>query len=191
MTDLTKALNIQGWMHLNDMGWLVDQAANCDTIVEVGVWKGRSLRAMCDNIKPGGHAYGVDHWEGSPNELETHHKEAATEKGRQQLFAEVQANLGDLVEAGTLTLLKMPSLEGAAYLAPILKERGGADFIFIDACHVYEAVRDDIAAWLPLVRPGGLLAGHDRKFSGVRKALEERLEGWTPARRVCWAYQVP
>jgi hypothetical protein len=38
---------------------------------------------------------------------------------------------------------------------------GTADFVFIDADHTYEAVRADLAAWYPKVRPGGLLAGHD------------------------------
>ena len=33
--------------------------------------------------------------------------------------------------------------------------------VFIDADHTYEAVRGDLTAWWPLVRPGGFLAGHD------------------------------
>lgn len=35
------------------------------------------------------------------------------------------------------------------------------DFVFIDADHTYEGVREDIAAWRPLVRPGGYIGGHD------------------------------
>ena len=51
------------------------------------------------------------------------------------------------------------------------------DYVFIDAEHTYEAVKEDIAAWLPKVRPGGWLGGHDidnlPRFPGVRKAVEE------------------
>ncbi|MEK6257147.1 MAG: class I SAM-dependent methyltransferase [Planctomycetota bacterium] len=54
------------------------------------------------------------------------------------------------------------------------------DFAFIDANHLYECVRADIAAWWPKVRPGGLLTGHDYGVYrdttgewGVRRAVDE------------------
>ena len=50
-----------------------------------------------------------------------------------------------------------------------------ADFVFIDAGHSYEAVRADIAAWLPKVRPGGWFGGHDYHSAhpGVIRAVDE------------------
>lgn len=35
------------------------------------------------------------------------------------------------------------------------------DFIYIDADHTLEAVRNDIQNWYPKLRSGGMLAGHD------------------------------
>lgn len=35
------------------------------------------------------------------------------------------------------------------------------DFVYIDANHKYEYVKQDIALWYPKVRKGGILAGHD------------------------------
>jgi hypothetical protein len=38
---------------------------------------------------------------------------------------------------------------------------GALDFVYLDANHSYLAVRDDLHAWYPKLRAGGLLAGHD------------------------------
>lgn len=54
------------------------------------------------------------------------------------------------------TVIRLPSVEAANVVAD-----GSQDFVFIDGEHTYEAVREDIAAWLPKLRPGGLLCGHD------------------------------
>jgi Methyltransferase domain len=35
------------------------------------------------------------------------------------------------------------------------------DFVYIDARHDYESVKEDLNAWCAKVRPGGILAGHD------------------------------
>jgi len=35
------------------------------------------------------------------------------------------------------------------------------DFVYIDSWHHYSIVCMDIATWLPKVRPGGWIAGHD------------------------------
>lgn len=55
------------------------------------------------------------------------------------------------------------------------------DLIFIDGEHSYEAVKNDIEAYLPLVRKGGIICGHDYlEFNqpgyGVNKAVEEMFD---------------
>jgi predicted O-methyltransferase YrrM len=49
------------------------------------------------------------------------------------------------------------------------------DFVFIDADHVYESVKRDIIAWLPKIKPGGIIAGHDYcdVHPGVIQAVNE------------------
>lgn len=51
------------------------------------------------------------------------------------------------------------------------------DVVYIDADHSYDAVSADIDAWLPKIRHGGYICGHDYHdgFPGVRKAVDERL----------------
>ena len=50
------------------------------------------------------------------------------------------------------------------------------DVVYIDASHRYEDVAADIDFWLPLVKKGGIICGHDysHKFQGVVKAVDER-----------------
>jgi len=53
------------------------------------------------------------------------------------------------------------------------------DFIYIDALHDYKSVKDDIIAWYPKVRNGGILSGHDydeKAWPGVFKAVNEFAE---------------
>jgi hypothetical protein len=38
---------------------------------------------------------------------------------------------------------------------------GELDFVYIDANHSYQATMDDLNAWYPKVRDGGIIAGHD------------------------------
>jgi predicted O-methyltransferase YrrM len=50
------------------------------------------------------------------------------------------------------------------------------DYLYVDADHHYEAVLADLEAWLPHVKPGGLLLGDDygnASFPGVQRAWDE------------------
>lgn len=75
-------------------------------------------------------------------------------------------------------IVREPSVVAAATFA----ERS-LDFVYIDAAHDLESVREDIAAWYPRVRPGGILAGHDYldgplggMTCGVKSAVDEFCE---------------
>lgn len=53
------------------------------------------------------------------------------------------------------------------------------DFVFVDGDHSYEGCKQDIELWLPKVKKGGWIGGHDYKHSkaalhGVDKAVEEK-----------------
>ena len=50
------------------------------------------------------------------------------------------------------------------------------DFVYIDAEHRYFGIKSDIDAWLPKVKPGGIIGGHDYDYPirpGVKEAVDE------------------
>lgn len=52
------------------------------------------------------------------------------------------------------------------------------DFIYIDADHSYESVKQDLTIWLPKIKPSGWIGGHDynnNNFPGVKQAIDEIL----------------
>jgi len=68
-------------------------------------------------------------------------------------------------------------------IAPMIED-GSLDLVFIDGDHSYEGVRLDIDLWLPKVREGGVISGHDYNntnkygdaFKGVDKAVHETFD---------------
>ena len=57
---------------------------------------------------------------------------------------------------------------------------GSLDWVYIDAEHDYQSVKDDLEAWYPKVRDGGVISGHDYCeivcLGGVIKAIDEFAE---------------
>ena len=56
------------------------------------------------------------------------------------------------------------------------------DFVYIDGLHTYDGVKTDITNYLPLVKKGGVIGGHDytdnteyKHLDGVKKAVDEML----------------
>jgi hypothetical protein len=170
--EISRAQQIQGWMTDGELRWLGEWARQCPSIVEVGAWKGRSTRALGDNTL--GRVWSVDTWEGSPSERSDNHAEAVT-LGADGLYGIYSSNLRDLIELGRVVPLRMRSVAAARHLlradGPVL------DFVFLDADHVYPSVAQDIRAWMPLVRSGGILAGHDYYYPDVNRAVREQVFG--------------
>tara|TARA_Y100000389_G_scaffold181177_1_gene196567 strand:- start:1164 stop:1733 length:570 start_codon:yes stop_codon:yes gene_type:complete len=56
-------------------------------------------------------------------------------------------------------------------------EDNSIDFIYIDAEHTYESVKRDLELYLPKLKRGGTIGGHDyhEVWPGVCKAIDEKL----------------
>lgn len=137
--------------------------------VELGVLKGDTLFAVLDAC-PDLHMVGVDLW------MQTPEKDARIDEGgwgytnhdmdahRRHVFERAK-DYGKRV-----TLYEMPTTEAARWY-----DDHYFDFAFVDADHLYEAVKADIDAWVPKIRYGGMMLGHDYSpaFPGVMKAVDE------------------
>jgi hypothetical protein len=63
---------------------------------------------------------------------------------------------------------RMKTTEAATHV-----EDDSLDFVFIDADHSYEAVKEDIINWTDKVKVGGYVMGHDINWKCVRQAVSE------------------
>ena len=60
------------------------------------------------------------------------------------------------------------------------------DFVFIDAGHTEQSVLEDIKCWDPKVKKGGIVAGHDIDWMGVRMAVSNKYIKYETAQDNCW-----
>lgn len=154
--------------------------------VEIGSWVGESAVALLDAIGSEGHLWCVDPWEGNQDDWT---RELAMGVNLRRLFEQNIAPFG-----GHVSALKAFSPEAAEHF-----DNDAFDFIFIDGGHSYEQVKADIEAWLPKLRPNGLMCGHDyatREFPGVTKAVDERFgrQAWIEGRcemGSIWCWRMP
>lgn len=159
-------------------------------IVEVGSWLGRSAAFMCmesirRNIKIKFDC--VDTWEGDGSHLHN----LIIKQHNESLYERFIDNMKPV--EGHYTPIKMSSIEASKTY-----EDESLDFVFIDADHTYDAVKADIIAWMPKVKPSGILAGHDYEADGVYYAVNEvigenkiRKIYHSPAKlesTICWLY---
>lgn len=162
---LERAQQISGWMTDDELGWLAGEARGCRLVLEVGAWKGRSTLALASQVN--GLVYAIDHWRGS----DPAHLEEIDSRGADCIYEDFKANLWSLIERSVVVPLRMDSQEAAQQFAP-----QSVDLAFIDASHTYEDCRRDIATYRALIRPGGVLAGHDYgnpEHPGVKQAVDE------------------
>lgn len=131
------------------------------TGAEIGVCKGHYSKTLCENI-PGLKLTAIDAWK---NISHTRRERIHRNSTRRQAFM-------NLTPFGA-TILKKTSMEAVKNVPD-----EALDFVFIDADHRYEFVRDDIREWTKKVKPGGIVSGHDyfegsSEDGGVIQAVDE------------------
>ena len=144
----TPGMHIWGWMSPAHLEWLSAQAAQMDSVAEVGSLRGRSAFALLTAC--GGPVYCIDPW---PDDDDY------------DSFMRACGHFPNLVA------VREQSPEAAAQVPAV-------DMVFLDGDHEYEGVLADIEAWLPKTRKllcGHDY--HHPEYPGVARAVGEKFAG--------------
>ena len=157
---------------LTDMGLMGSGA-------EIGVRYGTFSKIILDSWA-GRHLYLVDAWRPMKDWIYSQPVDAREfERWKMRTEAAIAQH------RRRCTLLQMPSVDAAKTLRD-----GVLDWVYIDANHAYTHVLNDLRAWIPKVKPGGLVAGHDyldrrpTKESPVDYGVREAVDKIAAARGV-------
>jgi hypothetical protein len=141
---------------------------NYKSYLEVGVWQGDNLIPIANEF-PELICFGVDSYSGSSYEeyFKGEFMSVVDNEYYENLFHEITDRTKDLKN---IRIIRKTSDEAAKGL-----DDESLDIVFIDARHDYDSVVNDIRIWLPKVKFGGVLCGHDYalSFFGVVEAVNE------------------
>ena len=152
---------------------------------EVGVYTGASVVYLADLLRKRNtpwKLHAIDLWE---------RVNAETDYERiigPEIYDQFQQRITDNKLEGLIDVIHGDSAKAAT----MFRDRG-LDIVFIDANHAYEHVVADIKAWLPKIRSGGMIAGHDicEPSCGVRAAVDEIFPAGYEIKAGCWFSVVP
>jgi len=80
-------------------------------------------------------------------------------------YNQASNNLKKYIDENRAVMMRMTSTQAALYF-----KKETIDFCYIDGDHSLEGVYADIKAWLPKIKVGGIIAGHDYK-DGPRSGI--------------------
>jgi predicted O-methyltransferase YrrM len=154
-----------GWFNFSKFyDFVVENNPNFRKFVEVGVWTGRSIAYLAKITPDDAFIQAVDLWE------DTYKPHLQT------LVSDIYFAYNKyLVEQGVRN--KIFDYQCFSWDAPKYFKNKSIDFVFIDADHQYESVKKDIEKWLPKIKKGGIISGHDYREpsedNGVKTAVDE------------------
>jgi predicted O-methyltransferase YrrM len=151
------------------LGWIGDETTRLFDIaienapvsgavfVEVGTYRGKSSICMYDKIKESGKSivlYTIDNWS-----LSLPHDKVGDIN--RDIFIQ---NKG----TRTINLIDNDSTSACE-----LFENESIDFIFIASSNTYENLQYELNHWMPKVKVGGIISGHDYHWNGVSTVIDK------------------
>lgn len=144
-------------------------------VAEIGAFAGECSVQFLRSPKVA-HLFVVDTWKGGYDESG---RDVASRADMAAAFFAFKQRMWGVPNGSARTrVYRGTSLEAAAALSALQTPRR-FDLVYLDADHSYEMTVADIRAWKPLVKPGGILAGHDHSehWPAVIEAVKDELGG--------------
>lgn len=164
---------------------IVNNSEDDAHFVELGSFLGQSAAAMAAFIKASGKRISfdaVDIFELSDFSDSIHYKVIEDHGG--DFLAAFKSNLEKARVADAVNIVKATSLEAAA-----MYEDRSISFIMIDASHKYQDVVDDIEAWYPKLKLGGIMSGDDLDWEEVKKAVTDTCKFYELYQTSTWFFR--
>ena len=154
----------------HDLGHMLT-ALGCEKAVEVGVYRGRFTAALAKRA-PKMQILGVDAWKVYPG-----YKDYENNDLESEAYTDAMRRLGD---KPNVKLMNAWSLDAAKEV-----EDNSLDYLFIDANHSYEFVVEDLKAWEPKVKVGGIVMGHDYfVMKKLNFGVIQAVNGWVETHHI-------
>jgi hypothetical protein len=116
---------------------------------EIGVFKGETSKAVLNNWD--GTLYMIDVWKSLDWEG---YEDSTNHSIHPTAYKETMDNIQGLEDKGIM--IRATSKQASNLIAD-----NSLDWIFIDANHSYDYVKEDLELWWPKLKKGGLFSGHD------------------------------
>ena len=184
-------LKIQGWKTRDELVWIGRQAKGAKVVLDVGCWRGRTTKLMASVMSGNSVVIAVDHLT-APYTGETARNEIVKKEGSLRIMTDFLVNLDRELSESKVIAVFLDGDEARWYVKQVCNS-SGIDFCWLDGDHAYHDVVSDIKAYLPLMRPGGVFAGHDYEpaFPDVVRAVNELLTAVERGPGTAWFYRVP
>lgn len=140
---------------------LVQQLREDAILVEAGTWTGVSTTCIYEAMRGSQHLFTVDSY---PHGFGDFSRGVVSSKGRMRFYFHLVQN--------KMYPKVTPLYANSADVGWMFPKKS-VGFLFLDAGHEYESVREDAVAWWPALESGAVVALDDYPMPGVRKAFDE------------------
>lgn len=160
---------------LSSRDHLLDLISSDSVCVEIGVWRGKFSKKLLSRQPKMLHL--VDPWKFFPEYGDRVYGRGQQDQNNQERMDKIYQSVNDKYGALENVELHRGTSEE---IAPTFAN-DYFDFVYIDANHDYEFVKQDLALFFPKTKSGGYIVGDDYNYKrcpngGPKRAVEEMLQ---------------